>query len=634
MLLSILVAGELYFHEITLKSMLGFINYQYLWCFALIPLLGLLLHFFFRRRKERLAALGITLKSSHLHLLVTLPLFIISLFLLSLARPYIGYEEYHTSLAGQDIMLVVDISKSMEATDNTPSRLAFARRKIHDLITYLEEQQSMDRIGIVLFAGESYLFAPLTSDYPVLRQFAREISTSLIGRGGSRINLAIETAIANLRNPAPDQGRILLLSDGEDSRLSIRSALSTLGDAGVRLDALGFGSIEGSPIPVPEGHLHDRQGNLVITRLEVEPLQQLAEGTGGLYFTARIGDDDIKQIFSPEAESRLQGSKQSQTLYTYHEVGPFLLWIPLSLFLLSLIFYKREALLTLLLLIAINLEVASAQEVSAGLKSSFSLRDGYSAYKNEDYQKARNIFEEHFRDNPDKNSVLQALASSEFKLGNFKRSTELFSELEKRSRTGRDKFNALYNLGNSRLMEGEYEKAIENYKESLLIKEGDKKALHNLNVAKRLLEQQPPPSESAEEQEKEESEPGSEDKTEQTEKSSEDSQETDSTDDQQEEELSSQESEDTQESKDESPSAEDEQDLNGNPDKRDTGAQNERESEEGEFDPDKGGQPDSTEGKDQIGEDEAEAWLQSLPDSPLLIRRRPGGVNYQDDQQW
>jgi len=633
MLLYILTAGELYFHEITLKSMLGFINYQYLWFFALVPLLGVLFHFFFRRRRDRLAALGITLRSRHLHLLVTLPLSIISLFLFALARPYIGYEEYHTSLAGQDIMLVVDISKSMEATDNNPSRLAFAKRKIHDLIAYLEEQQSMDRVGIVLFAGESYLFAPLTSDYPVLRQFAREISTSLIGRGGSRINLAIETAIANLRNPAPDQGRILLLSDGEDSRLSIRSALSTLGDAGVTLDALGFGTREGSPIFVPDGYIHDRQGNLVITRLEEEPLQQLAEGTGGLYFTAQIGDEDIKQLFAPEAESRLDGSKQSQTLYTYHEVGPFLLWIPLSLFLLSLIFYKREALLTLLLLMAINLEGASAQEVSTGLKSSFSLRDAYSAYKNEDYQKARNIFEEHFRDNPDKNSVLQALASSEFKLGNFKRSTELFSELERRSSTGRDKFNALYNLGNSRLMEGEYEKAIENYKESLVIKEGDEKALHNLNVAKRLLEQQPPPSESAEDQEKEESEPGLEDKTEQTEKSSEKPQETDSTKDE-EEELSSKESEDAQESKDESSSEKDEQDQNGDPDRKDAGAENERESEEGEFDPDKGGQPDSTEGKDQIEEDEAEAWLQSLPDSPLLIRRRPGGVNYQDEQQW
>jgi len=614
--------------------MFGFVRYEYLWLLALLPFLGIMLIYFYKVRCRRLKRLEISLKSYELQLRVVLPMFTALIFLLALARPYWGYEQFDRMLPGQDIMLAVDISLSMKAADNNPSRLAFAKRKIEDIIDHLEDRAVGDRIGMVLFAGESYLFAPITADYPVARQFSREISTSLIERGGSKINLAIETAVANLRNPATGQGRIILLSDGEDSQLHTGRAIRSLTEAEVQLDALGFGTVEGSPINIEGVYLRDRSGELVVSRLEEEAMRQMAEASGGQYVRASFNRADIEILFDTDTGPYMSGDpERSEIIYIYNEIGPFLLWIPLFLFLLNALIFRREALLLCLLLLSTD-EIYAQNEKATPLGS---LREAHAAYKEGNFQKARNIFERHYRSRPD-NAVLQALASSEYKLGNFDRSANLFSQLAENSKSGREKFEATYNLGNSFLMGGKPGEAIKSYEQSLRIKENDKKALHNLAIAKKLLESQPP--QISEDKEQEMSTEDDDDKMDSEEPES----DTDDTEPKADADVASpetQEGDETQQSLDSGQSdesGEGEQDPIEQEDSEPDAPQPEgtdTDSEiEAEFEGEHSNEGSDYDKSDQLEHAEAEAWLQSLPDSPLLIRRKRGTSRFQDEQQW
>ena len=197
-----------------------------------------------------------------------------------------------------DIMIVLDVSKSMLAEDAAPNRLARAKAEINELLERVDGQ----RVGLVVFAGRAAVKSPLTSDYGFFRLVLRDVSVGAVSRGGTRIGDAVRRAVAVF---GPDRGTpriMLLITDGEDHDSYPLEAVDEAVAAGVRIVAIGFGSETGSDILVTDPDtgaqnvLLDSDGNLVRSRLDGELLREIALAAEGAYVPAGTSAVDLDSI--------------------------------------------------------------------------------------------------------------------------------------------------------------------------------------------------------------------------------------------------------------------------------------------------------------------------------------------------
>lgn len=445
-------------------------------------------------RSRRLALLGLPAHGAKIGPIVQSIVF--ALIALALLRPFFGMEQQEVTSMGRDLVALVDVSKSMLTRDVSPSRLTLAKRKLLDLVTELEGQKLGDRLGIVLFAGQSYLFCPLTSDYGVLDTFINAISTDLISAPGTDLAAAVETATNSLRAVRAQSGVILLLSDGEDLHFERDRIETYLTPGDIRMYVFGIGTPEGKPIELTDGRfLRDAADNIVISRLNETSLKTIAELGAGLYQRIELGNKDLDRMFASMPRQGTQATSGKVT--QYGELGPaVLVAVLLGVLVLSLVGKLRLAFP--LLLAAILLPNAAHSEDRTPAAAS-SLREAYEAYQRGDYEAALPGFKAGPKDDPD---VQQALASTLYKLDQPEQARQIFEELAATTRDGRRSFESLYNLGNSFLMLKDYRKAIDAYTRSLEVKPGDEQAGANLSLAQELLRQEllrptptpPPPS--------------------------------------------------------------------------------------------------------------------------------------------
>jgi Ca-activated chloride channel family protein len=216
--------------------------------------------------------------------------------LLALARPRWGFQWQEVKRKGIDIIVAVDLSQSMMATDVDPSRLERAKREITDLLRMLRG----DRIGLVAFAGSSFIQCPLTLDYNAFGIFLDALSPDLIPVPGTAIAQAIETSLSAFDPKQRTSKAIILITDGEDHVGNPIAAAKKAKEEGVRIFTIGIGSSEGAPIPLPGpegGFKKDRQGNLILTRLDEATLEKIALTTGGAYVHSVTGDMDLQSIY-------------------------------------------------------------------------------------------------------------------------------------------------------------------------------------------------------------------------------------------------------------------------------------------------------------------------------------------------
>lgn len=216
--------------------------------------------------------------------------------LVALAAPRAGYETRETHRRGLDLMVIVDVSKSMLATDLPPSRLARAKLAVQDFVTGLEG----DRVGLVAFAGTAFVQAPMTVDYDAVLNTVNELDTDLIPRGGTNLGAAIDTAVDAFGKAEAGNRAILLLSDGEptsdDDQAGGVKAATRAAEAGVRIYTLGFGTPEGSLIPLGGGNfVRDADGQIVRTKLDEKTLSAIANAGNGFYVRFN-GDAAIRTV--------------------------------------------------------------------------------------------------------------------------------------------------------------------------------------------------------------------------------------------------------------------------------------------------------------------------------------------------
>ncbi len=274
---------------------------------AILPL-GWLCYFLIERRKQALINLmgeTMTSKANRLNRFyrfrATLVLLAIVLAIVALARPQWGKTQKIVETKGVDIIIAVDVSLSMLATDEAPSRLARARRLCTDLMDSLVES----RIGIIAFAGNNVGLMPLTLDKVALETFIDSLDVQLATSNSSTlIEQAISQATQSLNSAGKDARVLVLISDGEeqtdDPVAAVRKASREAAESGIIILTVGVGSQKGSKIPLDligkTGFKLDQDGKEVLTQLQENLLQVAAETTAGVYLHVQPDASEVKEI--------------------------------------------------------------------------------------------------------------------------------------------------------------------------------------------------------------------------------------------------------------------------------------------------------------------------------------------------
>ena len=206
---------------------------------------------------------------------------------LALVRPRFGVKMEMVERRGVDVMVALDVSRSMLARDITPNRIDRAKHEIGKLIGLLKG----DRVGLVIFAGESYVQCPLTLDYAAADMFLEAVSTDWIGVQGTALADAIEQATTAFRSKDRKDKVLIVLSDGESHEGDAKKAAAEAAKEGVRIYTIGLGSESGVPIPLSRAggnvtYKKDRNGDLVLTKLNSVVLEKVALEGNGKYFHA------------------------------------------------------------------------------------------------------------------------------------------------------------------------------------------------------------------------------------------------------------------------------------------------------------------------------------------------------------
>ena len=286
--------------------------YFYLfWC--LVPLIFFMVWGMRKKQQLTLKFCGNPLLSKLVHpgvdkrhrrktIFVVLAIFFL---ILALTRPRWGYQWENLHQRGVDVIVALDVSSSMLAEDIKPNRLERAKRKISDLLNMMEG----DRIGLVAFAGTSFVQCPLTLDYGAARLFLSAIDTQLIPVQGTALGNAIKTSVKAFRSQEKKSKALILITDGEDQTGKALSAAKLAGDQGVKIYTIGIGGEIGAPLPNSSGaggFRKNQQGEVILSKLDETTLQQIALETGGSYVRSVTGDIDLNTIYKDQIKKHIE----------------------------------------------------------------------------------------------------------------------------------------------------------------------------------------------------------------------------------------------------------------------------------------------------------------------------------------
>ncbi len=379
---------------------------------------------------------------------------------LALAGP--SWERLPQPVERRENALVVlyDLSLSMQATDITPSRLVRSRQKLLDLL----EKKTEGTTALVAYAGDAHVVSPLTDDLRTIANLMPALTPGIMPVKGSRPSRAVEQAVRLLRDSGLEHGQILLVTDGihRGDGNEIADALS---NTAYRLSVLGVGTDEGSPIPTGEGFLRDDSGNIIVAGLERTPLKELAARFGGSYSDLELGDADVERILAldPWAE---EDSEQllGRSVDTWHDMG---FWLAVLLVPVALGAFRRGYILCLLLLPLA--EPGEARE----LRDYFLNSDqrGAELLEADEADAAAATFS-----NPD------WAAAAHYRAGNYEQALDHYQQ--------QDNADGWYNRGNSLARSGDLEQAIAAYEKALEQAPDMEDAAFNKALLEQLLQQQ------------------------------------------------------------------------------------------------------------------------------------------------
>ena len=309
--------------------MLIFAQHQYLWLLLLVPVFLIGYGVVRMIRKRRIRAFGeealvrqLMPSWSGAKGWVRMILFSLAFlfFVIGLARPQIGAKLSERKTRGAEVVICLDVSNSMLAEDYSPNRLERAKLAISRITDRLQD----DRIGLVIFAGTSFVQLPVTTDYVSAKMFLSSISTESIALQGTAMADAILTGVKCFSAQSEKSRVLIVISDGENHEDDPVKAAETAASMGAKVYTIGVGSAEGQPIPVKGELLRDKDGNIVVTRLDEETLRKVARAGGGAYVHAGNEEfglnpiiNDIRKMEDEEFNSIVFEEYDEQYMYFF-----------------------------------------------------------------------------------------------------------------------------------------------------------------------------------------------------------------------------------------------------------------------------------------------------------------------------
>ncbi len=299
--------------------MFRFENPIYLYLLVLIPILALVRYFTYRQRKKKLKTFGemellkqLMPDVSKYRPLVKfwLMLSALALLIILMARPQMGKKVSMDKRNGIETMIAVDISNSMKAEDVVPSRLDKSKMLIENMV----DKFNNDKLGLVVFAGDAFIQLPITSDYVSAKMFLQSIDPSLIATQGTNIAEAIRISANSFTQQEKIGRAIIIITDGEDHEGGAIEAAKAAKKKGMRVFVLGVGSDKGSPIPDGAGgYMKDNTGTEVMSALNEQMCQQIAEAGGGAYI--HVDNTNAAQEHLNQELTKLQKGEITSTTY-------------------------------------------------------------------------------------------------------------------------------------------------------------------------------------------------------------------------------------------------------------------------------------------------------------------------------
>ena len=327
--------------------MINFAQAQYLFLIFLIPVFFVIQAVLLRLRRRKIRKFGdeklveqLMPSYSKSKVWVRLTLFSIGFFFfaIGLSRPQIGARLKEQEIKGAEIIIAMDVSNSMLAEDYSPNRLDRAKLAVSRLVDKLRD----DRIGLVIFAGTSFVQLPVTTDYVSAKMFLNTIDTGSIPIQGTAMGDAITTCIRSFSQQSDKSRAIILITDGENHEDDPVAAAKQAAEMGIKVFTIGVGSPEGKPIPMNGELLKDKDGEIVVSRLDEEVLKEVAQAGNGAYVRAGNSEFGLNPII--EDLKKLEDEKYNSIVFEeFDEQFMYFLAIALFFFVLEMLVGDRRS---------------------------------------------------------------------------------------------------------------------------------------------------------------------------------------------------------------------------------------------------------------------------------------------------
>ncbi len=415
-----------------------------------------------------------------------LVLLALGLALVAVAEPRFDQQMQTVRAEGADIVLLLDLSRSMDARDVDPSRLGRARREIADLGEILEG----DRLGLVVFAGGAFPRLPLTNDFKAVELVISEADTDTFDTQGSNLGAAIDAGVELLERSQGEAGRALLvLSDGETHQpdRALESARAAA-EKGVAIYAMGIG-VEEVPIPMRDGTFLQHEGKVATTAPDFEILRQVAEETRGAFVTSNASTRDIEGLYQAlrstvRAVEREATRRQSfESAYQWPLAVAALAWLASA----WLGDGRRTFGAAAAVLLAASLTTASPASAAPDR-----LVQADALYRAGKYAQAAEQLVELSLERPGDPDVLDRLGAARYRAGDFEGAARAWDQA-----AGAGDADALFNAGNAHYQAGRLEEAVRRYEDVLRQTPEHPAAAHNKELVAKEIEarraQKPPP---------------------------------------------------------------------------------------------------------------------------------------------
>jgi len=399
--------------------------------------------------------------------------------ILACAGPRWGFHLQEVQRRGVDIVFLLDVSASMQAEDVKPNRLERAKREITDFLKIA----AGDRVGLVLFAGDTFVQCPLTLDYDAISMFLGSVSVDTLPVQGTDMGIGIKTALNAFDFKSAIDKVIVMITDGEDNEGRGLQQTDKAMDKRVKIFVYGIGDPSGAPIPDETGGFKkDKSGNLILSKLNEKDLRRIAEATDGRYVRSVTGDLDLDRLYFEGIKIKTEAKElESGKIKIFEERFYIFTWL-------AFVFLVMEGLIGLkpgrakLFLIMAALIICCGNRVWANENPEEFYRQG-------NYQEAEQAFIKKDMDHPKdvRNRYNRGCAS--FQNANYEGASAAFRSSLKRSDDKQITFRSAYNLGNSLFKQGDLEGAAKAFKQAIKINPGDEDSKYNYGLALKTIEE-------------------------------------------------------------------------------------------------------------------------------------------------